>query len=189
MNITQVIYSIKSAFLKWFSDILFYKTPLWFLFGKTSYNISGVDSRNIINILRPGDILLRRYDHYISGLMIPGYFTHTALYVGDNDVIHMLGSGICREDILTFLRCDDIQVLRHSDPTKIDKVIQKAIWYLGEKIPYDYSFNFQLQDKFSCTEMVDNCYDHFEFTSKKMKDIISPDDFLNVKELICIWKK
>ena len=186
MNIT---YKIKSAFLKWFSDIQLFRVPLWFIFGKTSYNINGVDSRNILNVLQPGDVLLRRYDHYVAGLFIPGYFTHVSIYVGDDNVIHMLGDGICKEDILTFLRCDDILVLRHSDPRKSETAIKKAFEFLLEKIPYDYDFNFQLQNRFSCTELVDNCYDHFEFNSKKMDKIISPDDFLNVNQLVTIWKK
>ena len=185
----NIIYKIKSGFLKWFSDIQLFKTPLWILFGKSSYNINGIDSRNIINILRPGDLLLRRYDHYIAGLFIPGYFTHLALYVGEDSVIHMLGEGICKEDILTFLRCDNIQVLRHSDPLKSEEAVKKAFEYLSDKIPYDYSFNFQLQDKFSCTEMGDKCYGGLNYTSKKMKDVISPDDFLTVKELVSVWKK
>lgn len=185
----NIIYKIKSVFLKWFSDIQLFRAPIWVLFGKTSYNINGVDSRNILNVLRPGDILLRRYDHYVAGLFIPGYFTHTSIYVGDNNVIHMLGDGICKEDILTFLRCDDIIVLRHSDLTKTENAIKKAYEYLSEKIQYDYDFNFQLQNRFSCTELIDCCYDHIEFSSKKMDNIISPDDFLNVKELVTIWKK
>ena len=106
--------------------MIYLSYPMFVLFGHVAYKIKGTDQREIIDSIQPGDILLRRYDHYISGLMIPGYFTHAAFYSGNNKVIHMLGNGICEEDILTFMRCDDIAVLRCQNVAKIDPAVKLA---------------------------------------------------------------
>lgn len=181
-------YEIKSAVIGWFGDIRIFKYPFFVLFGHTAYKIKGHHQRQIINILKPGDVLLRRYDNYISGLMIPGYFTHAALYVGDNQVIHLLGDGICKEDILTFMRCDDIKVLRFKNQSVIDKAIEKAYEQLDKKTEYDYDFDTNSPDRLYCTEFVDFCFDYPVKPFIKHSYII-PDDFLNSANFDVEWSK
>jgi len=176
----NLFYKIKSKVLSFVSDIRFYPGG-FILFGDSHYKIKGPDTRQILNELMPGDILLRRYSHYLGSVFIPGYFSHGAVYVGQNRVIHMLGEGICEEDILTFLRCDDIAILRCVDMYKTQKAIQAAEGYLKLKIDYDYDFDFDSSKRFSCTEFVDACYDYIakDMLNKKM---VMPDDFLNLAE-------
>jgi hypothetical protein len=97
----------QSAFMSWFASLRWYWNtkpasmvkvgmPSGFLVeNPTSYRLSATDMRNILDKLRPGDILLRAYDGYLDGLFIrhssrcakhgyrPGWFTHVALYVGE----------------------------------------------------------------------------------------------------------
>jgi hypothetical protein len=174
----DIIYKIKAAVVGWFGDIKIYKYPFFILVGHVAYKIKGQHQRKIINLLEPGDVLLRRYDAYISGLMIPGYFTHAGIYVGDDQVIHVLGKGICKEDILTFTRCDDIAILRHNDKTLTSKAIGKAWEQLDKGVAYDFAFDSKSPDKFYCTELVDFCYSYPVRDKSKGKYII-PDDFLN----------
>lgn len=150
----------QSAFLSWFGTLKSFKNagdaaavklfwPSSFLVeNPRGYRISGANMREILNLIEPGDILLRGYEGYVDGAFIrrssvssehgfqPGWFTHAALYVGalteadralltpafQHDasyfapgpqmVIHAMAKGVHAEDILTFLRCDYLAVLR-----------------------------------------------------------------------------
>lgn len=62
--------------------------------------------------VRPGDILLRRYDNYLDGYFIPGRFSHSGVYIGDGLIVHAMSSGVQKIDIIDFLRCDGFAILR-----------------------------------------------------------------------------
>lgn len=188
-------YKIKSAVTGWFGDVKIYKYPFFIIAGHVAYKIKGEHQREILSVLKPGDVLLRRYDHYISGLMIPGYFTHAALYVGDDQVIHVTGIGINKEDILTFLRCDNIKVLRCKDETKIQPAIDHAWAQLDKEIKYDYDFNMESPDKFYCSEFVDFSFgypvrDDIVYEGEGIKGgYVLPDDFLVSEAFEIVWHK
>jgi len=181
-------YKIKSTIIEWFGNIQVFKYPFFIVFGHIAYKIKGHHQRQILDILKPGDVLLRRYDHFLAGKTIPGYFSHAALYVGDNQVIHLLGDGICKEDILTFMRCDNLSVLRFKDQSVIGKVIEKAYEQLNKHIEYDYDFNTDSPDKFYCTEFVDFCFD-YPVKPFIENDYILPDDFLGSANFDIIWTR
>jgi hypothetical protein len=165
---------VKKCVADFFSDIRIYRGGI-ILFGDSSYKVKGDDVRNIINIVEPGDVLLRRYDHYLGSIIIPGYYSHSALYLGNDTIIHMLGDGIKKEDILTFLRCDAISVLRCKDKSLSESAMIKAVELYNAGVKYDYDFNFSDSKYMSCTEYIDYCFGGL-FNGKK---IIIPDDFLD----------
>ncbi|MBO9204395.1 MULTISPECIES: YiiX/YebB-like N1pC/P60 family cysteine hydrolase [Niastella] len=95
--------------------------PLFFHFDADppkKYRFKEIDQ--ITRIIQPGDVLLRRHDHYIDGLILSQttYFTHAAIYYGkvgekENQVIHAVGkTGVSWVDLDKFARCDDIAILR-----------------------------------------------------------------------------
>lgn len=124
-----------------FGDILVYKWPLFLLYNPAGYRVKGEEIRNLLDRIRPGDILVRGYDNYLDGRIIPGYFSHVGLYLGDvtpadiddlasaakgkrlpggtprvtpgrGMVIHALAEGVLTEDVINFCRCDYMAVLR-----------------------------------------------------------------------------
>jgi hypothetical protein len=176
-------YKIKSFIIKWFGDIQIFPYPFFIMFGHTAYEMKGGDVQEVLNIIQPGDILLRRYNHYISGLLIPGYFTHSAIYIGSGKIIHMLGEGIDKQDILTFCRCDEVAII-HCNSEQINKIaIKKAIGYFKDETEYDFSFDFLDETKFSCTEFIDTIFDHPKMDRIK-ENYIMPDDFLTLDNSI-----
>lgn len=169
------LYAVKSALVSFVADIRLYKGGI-ILFGDSHYGIKGPQTRNILDVIEPGDVVLRTYNNYLGSILTKGYWSHAAIYVGDNKIIHMLGNGITSEDILTFTRCDDVIILRSKNKDLVSSAIEKANSYLAEGIDYDYSFD-KKADKFYCTEFVWQC-----FGCPDMKDagrFILPDDFLN----------
>lgn len=96
----------QSAFMAWFGTLKLFRNdggspevklhwPSRFLVeNPRGYRINGADLRQILDLLQPGDILLRGYEGYVDGEFIrrssvsaqnefkPGWFTHAALYAG-----------------------------------------------------------------------------------------------------------
>lgn len=166
---------IKKSLIKFFADIRLYKGGL-ILFGDSHYKMKGENVRRIINALREGDVLLRRYDHYLGGMLTPGFWTHAGIYVGENSVIHMLADGITKDDILTFCRTDHVGVLRaEGDDYLKYHAVKKALMLYDEKVDYDYDFKSDNVDLY-CTELVWTCYAEHE--SIIFDKYILPDDLM-----------
>lgn len=187
MKLPAVIYKVKNKLIAWFSDIRIYVGGI-ILFGESHYAIKGPHTRQVLDVLKPGDVLLRKYKHYLGSMLIPGYWSHAAIYIGDNQVVHMLGCGITNEDILTFLRCDDVMVIRCIDEARIESAIKEAFNYLHKGIGYDYEFDFEDTKEMSCTEFIDVCYGRLEYKSKFINKLILPDDLLGSMFKV-VWKK
>lgn len=168
---------IKKALIKFFADIRLYKGGI-ILFGDSHYRMKGPDVRAVLDTVQAGDVLLRRYDHYLGSHLTPGYFSHAAIYVGDNRVVHMLGEGICEEDILTFCRTDAVAVMRCMTAGMAKAAVIEADYWLAKGVEYDFEFEAE-DEEFYCTEFVWKCYGEDE---RIMYDkYILPDDFLGTK--------
>lgn len=176
MNIFTKIYNTT---LKIFGDIKIYKYPFFILYDPGSYLIKGDESRQVMNILQPGDIIVRGYKNYLDGYFIPGFFSHVGLYLGnvpntkkinllpyvyenfyaqgEQIVVHAMAEGVFMEDLLNFCRCDYLIVLRLEDINEdtIDDIYLSALSKLGT--PYDYKFDFSTFHNLSCTEFVYVC--------------------------------
>lgn len=189
----NILYKIKARVVAWVADIRIYGWPMFFIFaGESHYQIKGYDQRKILERLEPGDILLRRYDHYLGSVTIKGYWSHSALYVGEDRVIHMLGDGITNEDILTFMRCDNIMILRLKEHLKdvIPEAIDKAYQFQINGIEYDYNFDYTSPKRFYCTEFVDNCIGYKVKEVYFYEKFIIPDHFKQCDTLFdMIWTK
>lgn len=125
---------LMDRFLTVFGDIKVFPYPFWMVYDPGSYKVRGAEMRTIGELLQPGDILLRKYDGYLDGRFIPGFFSHVGLYLGEvlpsdeplvddprvkrcfasgsHMVVHSMAEGVFMEDVLNFLRCDYIGVLR-----------------------------------------------------------------------------
>lgn len=183
----DLFYNVKSKVINFFGDIRIYKGGI-ILFGPSSYKVTGPDMRKVIDNVRIGDVLLRRYSNYLGSVVIKGHFSHAAIFVGANNVIHMLGDGIDKEDILTFLRCDDICVLRFKETEVIKNAVTNAYFYHQHGVDYDYDFDADCPEKFYCTEFIDFCFDYPVKKSSKHKYIV-PDDFLESEKFELVWRK
>lgn len=125
--------SVSEWFLTRFGDIKVFRWPMFLVYDPGSYKVKGEQMREAMKAIRPGDILLRRYDNYLDGYFIPGYFSHVGLYLGEvtaahralvppgmrdtlalgeQVVMHALAEGVLIEDFLNFCRCDGLLVLR-----------------------------------------------------------------------------
>ena len=170
----------------WIGNIQVFKKPFFVIIGSTSYTLKGEQEREVLNIVKKGDVLVRRYDKYISGLLIPGYWVHAGVYVGHNRVVHaVLDHGVTSEDILTFMRTDALAILR--TPTTVSKRAVKEAAERAESLIgklYDFAFDFESDIRFCCTEVVKYAFAEIPEINIPVRDrgvskgTVAPDDLL-----------
>jgi len=158
------------------------------LFGDSNYKLKGNNIRDILNIIEPGDVLLNRHDHYVSGFFIKGAFSHAGLYVGNNNVIHVVGDGIKIEDILTFTRADAFAIVRCTDKSLIPNAIEEAYVQLYKDVQYDYDFDKTSPDEFYCSEFTDYCFGYL-IRNNISKTFIYPTDYLEPNDFFKVMYK
>lgn len=110
------------------------KSPLFIIYRPHRLAIKGTHTREIMELIKPGDILVRSYNHYLSSLFMQGTFTHVGFYLGEVNetqlkqlakinnptqfkfgkqmVIHASGDQIHLDDLIDFCRCDGLAVMR-----------------------------------------------------------------------------
>lgn len=151
-------YKFSRLVIKMFGNFQLFPYPFFLiLWGNTHYKVGGKEVRVLINTLKPGDIVLRRYDRYVSGWFIPGFWTHVGIMVSDKNIVHAISPwGVIEEDILTYLRTDHIKVLRVESEAEVKAAVATAPTLKGRE--YDFVFDTTDDSRLYCSELVKYCY-------------------------------
>ena len=174
------IYALKRTALTIFGDIKIFKWPFFVIYQPTSFRVKGVDTREIMVCILPGDVV-RSYDDYLDGYFIPkgdSGCSHSGLYVGDNQVVHSIAEGSTLIDIIDFCRTDKMIVLRPSGHQ--EWAIEHAEKCADKNVEYDFDFT-PGPGKYYCHEFTASCYPelNIEMLSRKILGFISsPKAFL-----------
>lgn len=112
--------------------------PMWFLYLPRPLQVTGHQVTRVLSILKPGDIILTGCDRWAMQHLIPNEFgyTHAGIYIGDSQVVHAAVDGVKAVNVIDFLQCDHITVIRIDADPKL--AVQRARNLIGT--PYDYSF-------------------------------------------------
>ena len=152
-----ILYKLWSVFLIWFSKIKVLKFGMLPILASDQdpYVVTGHDILQIMELIEPGDVLLRGYDKYLDGKFIPdehGY-SHGAIYVGKNEVVHAASPFVHSISIIDFCQCDRVMVLRPMYGS--EDAVKKAMSLLGK--PYDFNYE-STDERLYCFELVANLY-------------------------------
>lgn len=156
---------IKKWILTIFGDIKVYKGPMFVVYAPVGYKVKGYHTREAMKVIRPGDVVQRKYIHYIDGYFIPGRYSHTGVYVGKGKVIHAVAEGVCEIDLIDFMRCDGFRILRPVSGQK--QAVERARSYLGR--PYDFSFASGDDTNIYCHELAGHCYEELDTPLRQPK--------------------
>lgn len=175
------LYELKRALLTIFGDIKVFKWPLFMVYHPTSFKIKGRDTREIMEVLESGDVVMRAYDYYLDGYFIPkgeSKCSHSGLYIGDNLIVHSIAEGSTVDDMIDFCRADRIVVLRPDGGQ--EWAVAHAKKCADAKVEYDFNFT-PGPGKYYCHEFTASCFPDLgiETLSRKIfKFIRSPKAFL-----------
>jgi hypothetical protein len=138
------------------------------------------------SLLQPGDLLLVRADCKLTSMVLPGFWTHTAIYLGNQRLLEPLGiavhpyvaphwpklvesgDSVCVIEarppaamISTLARClyaDHVLAVRPAlSQEEIRSSLCEAFGHL--KKGYDFSFDFRASSRIVCTELIYRIFD------------------------------
>lgn len=135
--------------------------------------VTGADYYRSRDRIKPGDIIITRLEGELTNAVIPGFWTHGAVYAGylqifeDSQetfpcVIEATTKGLVLTDLVSFLMSKDYFVTLK--PTSGSFSGEKAVDFLLKKLgtPYDWDFDYTLcsNDEFYCFEASALAYNH-----------------------------
>ena len=118
---------------------------------------------NIIETLRPqlkpGDVFVTRHDDAMSNLFLPGFWPHSALWLGaaDANILEAKKDGVLLRAIEETLQVDSFLVLRPKlKAAHIAAALERGRSHTGKL--YDFVFDFRTSDRLVCTEVIYRTY-------------------------------
>ena len=177
----KVSYKLKSFLLTIFGDIKVFRWPLFIAYQPTSFKIKGPETRSIMSLIEPGDVIMRSYSSYLDGYFIPkgeSQCSHSGLYIGENQVIHSIAEGSKTDDSIDFCRTDKIIILRPAEGQPL--AIEHALKCADSNVPYDFNFESG-SGRYYCHEFTASCYPTLNIkplSGKILNLFDSPEAFL-----------
>lgn len=127
--------------------------------------------------LRVGDVLITRTNSSAANGIIPGFYSHSAVYVGNfQGIFRAVDSSVPAVDDIDVLdllmHIDHIAVMRAEGVSPSDrmKVANEARKLVGKS--YDYSFRFD-NDDFYCSEVVFKAFMEVDEAYRSLFDLVS----------------
>lgn len=140
-------------------------------------------AKKMLEVMQPGDVILRRTDATTSNWFIPGYWGHAALYAGDGKIVDATTHDVREVDLKKFCTEGDAVIVvrpKGIGPEQVADAVAFARRQIGK--PYDFDLDFEDASRFSCTELVEMALKNATGGRDwgKVDDLgIAPKDFLN----------
>lgn len=122
--------------------------------------MTGKDFGEMCRLIRPYDVVLRRFDAYLDTGFIPGFWNHAGVVSPGMTILHAVAEGVREESLFDFMKADHICLLRAAFSFDTDTVDTRALDILSKE--YDFDFDFENGDRLSCTELVRTLFDGFD---------------------------
>lgn len=141
-------------------------------------------AQQVLELLRPGDVLVTRKEHAITNYFLPGYWPHVAMYVGDSEVVESMKDGVLEREMDSPFGNDSVAIIRPIlDEETIQMAIKRARSHVGK--PYDFDFDFTRADRLVCTEVVYRSYEGlagmtFPLVRRAGRETVSAEDLLQL---------
>ena len=164
----RLLYKAWSKFLTAFGNVKVFSWPCWIVYDPDDYQVTGKKTLELLDILEPGDVILRGFRNYLDGKFIPDAegWSHGALYVGKGKIIHAIAEGVSETNVIEFSRCDRIAVLRPAKGAR--KAIAAAKRFMKDGTPYDFGFERGTSALY-CFELCGECYKSLRIKTKTVK--------------------
>lgn len=186
------LFKLEKVIFRFIGDIKWHGLfhPFWFTINAKTFQLKGKHYRELEKLIQPGDIVIRRFEGYVDKWLIPGWWNHAGVYVGevegkDHKVVHAISDGVVVDDLIDFMRTDHMIVLRAPDGNQ-EEAVRRAKAAIGSE--YDFAFDFTETVRFSCTELVSHCYPGHITGKKRFGRItVVADDIVETPTLEVVW--
>ena len=187
----------KTSFLSKLKDnIEFFVATTNISFRKNLLNLN--DYYESRDFLKKGDVVLAGAFRKISHFFIRGDVTHSLMYTGDEELIHIIADGVEKIKYAElFMFYDTLIIVRPKIKTSNKKrTINKAIKFAEAQLGKPYNFNFDSNHHyktFFCTQLINDSYHHAGFHTS-LKDhhnhhrSLLPQEFVYSKHFKVIHK-
>jgi hypothetical protein len=181
--------------------------------GRTASEIADLKNKavtdevreELASFLSPGDVIVTRHAKALTNLFIPGFWPHSAFYIGRRDQVGNLGVAIdprvdalwngdicvleARKDgvrlrpLSDTFSVDKFVILRPQlDPVVIGQAISRGLLHQGKL--YNFDFDFFSSDRVVCTEVIYRAYDgignlSFPLNERAGRKTLSAEDLLD----------
>ena len=162
--------------------------PLRFLAGILRKPQMGGDTlENVMSVLRPGDVILT-YRRGLVARLIPGYWSHAALYIGEGRIIHAVYPEVTGSHVASLIVGNDNLLIvrpRFATPGTRMAAIVEMRRFVGK--PYDLGFG-PGRDAFYCSEAVATAYKtampewDFEWRERLGVPTVTPQDLADASD-------
>lgn len=140
------------------------KYPMFLQYVDYTHRINGEDYFKARKVLEEGDILLRGHDNYLSKFIIPGEYSHSGIYHGNDIVIHStVEKGVHESNLVDFMRCDRFMALRPCQGQI--PIMVEAHKYIGKRYDNELEDN---DDEYYCHEFVATVLNNCNFGIEKV---------------------
>ena len=167
-SISKKLYGIWSKFLDLFGDVKIFKYPMWIVLDPSQYDMVGEKIAKAIEILQPGDIVLRGYDCYLDSHFIDGQYSHGAIAVSKDQIVHSIAPAVESIHPISFMMCDRIAIVRPKNQELVGEAVKIAKEMLECGVKYDFDFNTEDDSEVYCFELAAKCYPSVEFKIHEM---------------------
>ena len=144
--------------------------------------------------LVPGDIIVSRTKWRPTNPLIPGYWSHAGMYVGNDTVVHALAPHVVETPLQDFMSMvDAMAVVR---PWRTGRyIMSQAAAHMRSFVGTPYDFMFEPTTKaLYCSEAVAQAYwavtDDWTFIARKRMGLVTvlPQDFYDArKHFTVVW--
>ncbi len=165
--------------------------------------------QEILDNLRPLDIITEKTYFALTDTFIPGHFGHNAIWLGTKQQLQEIGmwyhpsiveyhneieqglsiietdrTGTHLKSLEDFMNVDEFAILRVSDdflsPLKKEKVFTVALAQIGKS--YDFNFDVETTDQLVCSELLYQSFGDVKWPTQKWpgRMAISPDDITSL---------
>lgn len=145
----EFLYKIYTRIVTWIGDIMFATKPP----KTTSRQIL-----DLLDIIKPGDVICRKYTYYLDSYLIPGKYSHSGIVINKDKMVHSISDGVSYIHPIDFIKdTDGFIVLRpkYENDEAINKTLLQCEYYIDNKIKYDFLFNDP--NKLYCHELSCAC--------------------------------
>lgn len=175
-------YRFKKTIADLFSNITYY-TP-------EARGVTKEMAEQVQPKLKAGDILLRRTEGTSGNFLIPSWWKHAGVYVGDGQVVDAAFKGVHKGTFKKFMTDGDaVMVLRAKDlsGSQREAIARFANLQVGK--PYDFDLDFADKARMTCTELANHALEAGagkEVVPKNMLGAVVGDAFKN-RNFELVW--